>query len=124
MDFYARAFGAVEIFHMDGANERIAHAEMQIGDSVLMLADENSALGIWSPESAGGSSTSVFLYVPDVDAVFDQALAAGAIAHSEPRNMFWGDRFASLRDPFGHEWSIATHVEDVAPEEMQRRIRS
>jgi len=124
MDFYARAFGAFEIFHMAGADGKIAHAEMQVGDSVLMLADESPEQGTRSPESLEGASTSVFFYAPDVDAVFAKALAAGAVARSEPTDMFWGDRVASFRDPFGHEWSIATHVEDVTPEEMQRRMQS
>lgn len=121
MDFYARAFGARELFHMGAPGGKISHAEMQLGDSVLMLADETPEQGLRAPESVGGTPASVFLYVPDVDAVFARARAAGATAHGEPTDMFWGDRFASLRDPFGHEWSIATHVEDVSPEEMQKR---
>src|SRR5262249_13059401 len=122
MDFYARVFGARELYHMPTPDGRIAHAEMQIGDSVLMLADESEERGTKSPERCGGTPAGIFLYVPDVDAVFARAVAAGALGQAEPTDMFWGDRFASLRDPFGHDWSIATHVEDVAPEEMQKRM--
>jgi PhnB protein len=123
MDFYARAFGARELFHMRTPDGRIAHAEIQIGDSVLMLADESPEQGLKSPEAYGGTPAGVFLYVPDVDVVYARALAAGARGQAEPRDMFWGDRFASLKDPFGHEWSIATHVEDVSPEDMQKRMK-
>ena len=121
MDFYALAFGAQEVFHMDAPDGKIAHAEMQIGDSILMLADENPAIGARSPESCSGTPASVFLYVGDVDAVCARALSAGATAHMLPTDMFWGDRLATLSDPFGHEWLIATHIEDVPPEEMQKR---
>jgi PhnB protein len=122
MDFYARAFGARELFHMAGPGNRIAHAEMQIGDSVLMLADENPAEGAKSPEAYGGTAASVFLYLPDVDAVFERATAAGAKVQMPPTDMFWGDRYGKLTDPFGHEWGIATHVEEVTPEETQKRL--
>ncbi len=121
MDFYARAFGAREVYHMGTPGGGIAHAELQIGDSVLMLADENLQQGLQSPETCGGTPVSVFLYIADVDDVFARAVAAGAQAHSQPADMFWGDRLASLKDPFGHEWTIATHVEDVTPEDMQKR---
>ena len=123
MDFYARAFGARELFHMAGPNDRISHAEMQIGDSVLMLADENPEEGAKAPETySGGSPASVFLYVPDVDTVFERATAAGAKIQMPPTDMFWGDRYGKLTDPFGHEWGIATHIEDVSPEETQKRL--
>src|SRR5713226_3811654 len=122
MDFYARAFGARETYHMPTPDGRIAHAEMQIGDSVLMLADESPERGSKSPETYGGTPAGIFLYVADVDAAFARAVAAGATGQAEPTDMFWGDRFATLRDPFGHDWSIATHVEDVSPEEMQKRM--
>lgn len=121
MDFYARAFDAREIFHMPAADGTVSHAEMTIGDSVLMLAEENLASGSGSPERYAGSPASVFLYVDDVDAIFAAALAAGAKADMPPTDMFWGDRFGVLTDPFGHRWSVATHVEDVSVEEMQRR---
>ena len=122
MDFYAKAFGAKEKFHMPGENGSIVHAELQIGDSVLMLADENPARGTHAPGTGGETSASIFLYVTDVDAVFAKATTAGAKTVMPPSDMFWGDRYGKLRDPFGHEWSVATHVEDVAPEEMQRRM--
>src|SRR5258708_26233891 len=104
---------------MAGPDGKIAHGEMQIGDGILMLADENPAIGARSPDSCGGTPTSVFLYVVDVDGVCAKALGAGATAHTLPADMFRGDRLAALKDPFGHEWSIATHIEDVSPEEMQ-----
>ena len=107
---------------MAGPGNRIAHAEMQIGDSVLMLADENPQEGAKSPEAYGGTAASVFLYLPDVDAVFERATAAGAKVQMPPTDMFWGDRYGKLTDPFGHEWGIATHVEDVTPEETQKRL--
>jgi PhnB protein len=122
MDFYARAFGARELFHMTGPDNSISHAEMQIGDSVLMLADEKPEQGAKSPEAYGGSPASVFLYLPDVDAVFERATAAGARVLMPPTDMLWGDRYGKLTDPFGHEWGIATHVEDVSPEETQKRL--
>jgi PhnB protein len=121
MDFYARAFGARELYHMPAADGTVGHAEMRIGDSVLMLADENPENGSGSPERYNGSPAGVFLYVADVDAVFASAVAAGATPHMEPTDMFWGDRFSVLADPFGHKWSIATHIEDVRPEDMEAR---
>jgi len=125
LDFYAKAFGAKELFHMPLPDGRIAHAELRVGDSVLMLADECPERGTHAPGAgAGGASASVFVYVEDVDAVFASATAAGAKTLAAPADMFWGDRFGKLRDPFGHELSIATHVEDVAPEEMQRRMQA
>ena len=121
MDFYGRAFGARELWHMPGPDGSVSHAEMRIGDSVLMLADEDLKSGSGSPERYNGASTSVFLYVANVDAVFSTAVAAGAKAQMKPTDMFWGDRFSVLTDPFGHRWSVATHVEDMSVEEMQRR---
>jgi PhnB protein len=124
LDFYARTFGARELFRMPGPGGRIMHAEVQIGDSVLMLADENPERGTRSPEGNGGNAASVFLYLSDVDSVFDKAKAAGATILSPPADMFWGDRFGQLRDPFGHLWGIATHVEDVSPKEMEARMKA
>jgi PhnB protein len=122
LDFYACAFGARELFHMTGPGNRIVHAEMQIGDSVLMLAEENPQQGAMAPEAYGGTPASVFLYLPNVDAVFEKATAAGAKVQMPPTDMFWGDRYGKLKDPFGHEWGIATHIEDVSPEETQKRL--
>lgn len=122
LDFYAKAFNAVETVRMPGPGGMVMHAEMKIGESVIMLSEENCEQGQKSPVTLGGSATHVFLYVPDVDASFAQAIAAGATAIMPPMNMFWGDRFGKLKDPFGHEWSMATHVEDVTPEEMGKRM--
>jgi len=99
----------------------IAHAEVQIGDSMLMISDENPDMGAVSPQSLNGTPVNIFLYVKDVDAAFQQAVKAGATAVMPPTDMFWGDRYSKLSDPFGHSWSIATHKEDVAPEEMGKR---
>jgi PhnB protein len=97
------------------------HAELQVGDSVVMLADEFPDMGVKSPKSLGGSAGSIMLYVNDVDASFKQATAAGATAKQPPTDMFWGDRSCKLADPFGHGWMLATHIEDVSPEEMDKR---
>lgn len=122
LDFYAKAFNAVETVRMPGPGGMVMHAEMKIGESVIMLSEENCEQGQKSPVTLGGSATHVFLYVPDVDASFAQAIAAGATATMPPMNMFWGDRYGKLKDPFGHEWSMASHVEDVTPEEMGKRM--
>ena len=122
LDFYTKAFGAKTRMRMEGPGGLIMHAEMQIGDSILMLADENPERGTRAPEGNGASPASVFLYISDVDAVFAKAKAAGAKVQSPPADMFWGDRFGQLTDPFGHNWGIATHVEDVSPKEMEARM--
>lgn len=119
LDFYAKAFGAKEKVRMPGPGGRIMHAEFQIGDSMLMLAEEGGPNK--SAESYGGSPVSIFLYVEDVDSVFNRAVQAGAKADMPPQDMFWGDRFGKLTDPFGHYWALATHIEDVAPQDMKRR---
>ena len=121
IDFYQRAFGAKEVMRMNGPNGKIGHAELKIGDSMIMLADDMPQAGTRSPQSLGGSSVGIFLYVKDVDSVFNQAVAAGARADMPLADMFWGDRYGRLTDPFGHQWSLATHKEDVAPAEMQKR---
>ena len=121
IEFYKRAFGAQERFRMEGPNGKIAHAELQIGDSIMMISDEMPGSTCRSPQSVGGTTINTFLYVPDVDKTFDQAVAAGAKAEMPVADMFWGDRYGKLTDPFGHSWSVATHKEDVAPEEMKRR---
>lgn len=121
IEFYEKAFGAKELLRFPGPNGTIGHAELQIGDSRVMMADE-SPDGAWrSPQSIGGTSVSMVIYVPDVDAVFRQAVAAGATAVREVQDQFYGDRMGTLQDPFGHIWSIGTHIEDVSLEEMQRR---
>lgn len=121
IDFYKQAFGASELVRMGAPEGKIGHAELKIGDSMIMLSDE--MMGNRSPKTLGGSPVSIFLYVEDVDSVFNKAINAGAKSDAPPTDMFWGDRFGKLTDPFGHVWSIATHIEDVAPEEMKKRTR-
>lgn len=123
IDFYKKAFGAQEMMRMQGPGDKIGHAELKIGDSVIMLADERPGSSGKSPKTLGGSSASIFLYLENVDSTFKQAVDAGGKAEMEPEDQFWGDRFGQLSDPFGHLWGLATHVEDVAPQEMERRAR-
>jgi PhnB protein len=123
IDFYRRAFGAEEIMRMNGPHGTVSHAEIKIGDSIIMLAEETPNGGLRSPQSLGGSAVSMVLYLKDVDSTFEQALSAGAKEQQPLSNMFWGDRYGRLTDPFGHSWSLATHVEDVSPEEMSRRAQ-
>ena len=123
LDFYRRAFGAKEIMRMDGPGGKISHAELKIGDSMLMLSDEMPGSGCRAPSSLGGSTVNIFLYVENVDTVFHQAVSAGAKVDAAPADMFWGDRYGKLVDPFGHSWSLATHKEDVAPAEMSKRMK-
>ena len=124
IEFYKKAFGAHEVMRMDAPGGKIGHAELRIGDSVVMLADEFPGMGNRSPKSLGGTTGGVFMYVQDVDAAYKQAIDAGAHADQPPADMFWGDRYGKLTDPFGHSWSMATHKEDVAPEEMQKRMQA
>ena len=124
IDFYGRAFGAKERGRMAGPDGRIAHAELEIGDSVVMLSDPFPQFVPKSPKELGGTSVGVFMYVENVDDVFRQAVDAGASPQMEPEDQFWGDRFGSVTDPFGHSWQIATHVEDVPPEEMEERSKA
>jgi PhnB protein len=124
IDFYREAFGAEEVMRMPGPDGKIAHAELQIGDSKLMLSDPFPQSNVRPPSERGGTTASVFMYVEDADATFDQATAAGADVVSELEDMFWGDRFGTLSDPFGHVWSIATHKEDLSEEEMAERSKA
>ena len=124
IDFYTKAFGAEEMVRMPGPDGQVMHAEVKIGNAMLMLADEDKARGHLSPDSIGGTATSIMLYTDDVDAVFDRAIAAGAKSEMPPADMFWGDRMGNLVDPFGHKWAIATHKEDVAPDEMEKRMQA
>ncbi|HZS34984.1 MAG TPA: VOC family protein [Methylomirabilota bacterium] len=122
IDFYKRAFGAQEVERMTGPDGKsVMHAEIRIGDSVVMLSDESPQSGTRSPQALGGATGSIFLYVPDVDAAFKRAVDAGAKPLMPPADMFWGDRFGKLVDPFGHHWGMATHKEDLSPEEIRKR---
>jgi PhnB protein len=123
LEFYAKALGAQELVRMADPSGRVGHAEMKIGDSPFMLADEFPEMGAVAPPAGGGHSVSFLVYVPDVDAAFARALAAGAKAVRPVQDQFYGDRSGTLEDPFGHQWTLATHVEDVSPEEMERRAR-
>ncbi len=124
IEFYTKVFGAVETMRMPGPGGRIMHAEIRIGNSILMLADENPERGYLSPPSRGGATGSVMFYTTDVDATHQAAVAAGAKEATPPTDMFWGDRMSNITDPFGHNWAIATHKEDVSPEDMQKRAQS
>ncbi|MGH9586180.1 MAG: VOC family protein [Acidobacteriaceae bacterium] len=119
IDFYKKAFGAKERFRMD-RDGHIGHAEIEIGDSCIMLADEHAEIDAYSPAHYGGSPVSLMIYVPDCDSVYKQAVAAGAKSEREPEDQFYGDRMAGVLDPFGFRWYIATHIKDVSPEEMQQ----
>ncbi len=124
IDFYKRAFGAQETFRMNLPDGKVMHAELKIGDSMLMLADEMPGGKCRSPQSVGGTAVDIFLYVEDVDQVFKKAVAAGAKVEMPVTDMFWGDRYGKLTDPFGHSWSLATHKEDVNPEELRKRAQA
>jgi PhnB protein len=123
IDFYKRAFGATELFRMPTPEGKIAHAELQLGTSRLMLASEYPEMGAKSPATLGGSPVGLYVYVEDADNGFARAVDAGAKVERPLQNQFYGDRSGTVRDPFGHQWTIATHVEDVSPEEMERRSR-
>jgi PhnB protein len=122
IDFYTDILGAEERMRMPGPDGKLGHAELQIGESIVMLADEFPDMGIRGPKSIGGTAVTLHLYVEDVDAVFDAALTAGATSIRAVENQFYGDRTAQFEDPFGHRWNIASHVEDVPPEEMEKRM--
>lgn len=121
IDFYKKALGASEVMRMNGPDGRVSHAEIKIGDSLIMLGSAPPNSGLGEPKSLNGSTVNIFLYLPDVDKVFNAAVSAGAKATQHLQDMFWGDRYGTLVDPFGHSWSLATHVEDVSPEEMGKR---
>src|SRR2546427_8988879 len=120
IEFYKQAFGAVDKGAMKGPDAKILHAELVIGDSVIMLSDEFPEFGALSPLSTGGTGMGLHIYVEDVDSAFDRALKAGASVEMPVGDMFWGDRYGKLRDPFGHKWSIATHIADLSMDEMKR----
>jgi PhnB protein len=125
IDYYKKVFGATEVVRMDGPNGTVGHAELQIGDSRIMLADENPSMGQGhaSASTIGASPVSLYLYVPDVDRVFERATAEGAKILKPVQDQFYGDRSGFVQDPFGHLWGLATHVEDVSAEEMEKRMK-
>lgn len=118
--FYERAFGAEEVMRMPGADGKVLHAEIRIGDSRIMLGDEEPNMDAPSPQTLGGSTGGLMIYCEDVDALFERAVKAGAEVNMPPTDMFWGDRYARLKDPFGHRWAVATHTQDMTPEEMAK----
>ncbi|MCP4246752.1 MAG: VOC family protein [bacterium] len=122
IEFYKKAFGAEEVFRMPGPDGKaVMHAELQIGDSRLMLCEEFPDMGAKSPKAIGGTPVTVHLYVADADKIFAQAIEAGATVNMPLTDMFWGDRYGKLSDPFGHQWSVATHKEDLSPDEIAKR---
>ena len=122
IDFYKKVFGATEIMRMPRPDGMIMHAELKIGDSFIMLADEMPQMGAVSPHTVGGSPVGLMLYVPEVDRVFHNAVSAGAKVERELADQFYGDRSGTFTDPFGHKWTVSTHIEDVTPEEMKQRM--
>jgi PhnB protein len=122
IEFYKEVFGAQELMRMDAPDGKVAHAELKIGDSLFMLSDECEEALQRSPQSLGGTSVGLMLYVEDVDTVVVRAVSAGAKLVKPVENQFYGDRSGSVEDPFGHSWYVATHIEDVTPEEMERRV--
>jgi len=121
IEFYKDAFGATERGRMDMPDGKVAHAEIQIGDSVIMLSDPFPQAGIRPPKEVGGITGGLFIYSEDVDAAVKRAADAGGTVTMEPEDMFWGDRFGTVTDPFGHQWQIATHKEDLTPDEIKER---
>ena len=124
IDYYKKAFGATERVRMEAPDGKIGHAELEIGDSIVMLADPFPQASTKPPHELGGTSAGVFLYVEDVDRVVKRAVEAGATVTMEVADQFWGDRFGTVTDPFGHVWSVATHIEDVPPAEMAERAKA
>jgi len=123
IDYYKKVFGATVVVRMDGPNGQVGHAELQIGDSRIMLADENPSMGNRSAESIGASPVSLYVYLPDCDKVVAKAVAAGAKILKPVEDQFYGDRSGFIQDPFGHLWGIATHKEDVSPKELEERMK-
>ena len=124
IEFYKKAFGATELFRFPGPDGKIGHAEMQVGNSRIMLADEYPDMGYNGPQTIGGSPVALMIYLADVDAVFNRAVEAGATVKEPLQDKFYGDRIGTVVDPFGHRWHLATHQEDVSMEEMERRAKA
>lgn len=122
IEFYKKVFGATELMRVPGPGGAVMHAEIKIGDSIIMLADEFPQMDALSPKTIGGSPVGLMLYLPNVDEVFARMIAAGAKELRPLQNQFYGDRSGTVEDPFGHKWTISTHVEDVSPEEIERRL--
>ena len=120
IEFYKKAFGAEEILNLKGPNDSVVHAEIKIGDSIIMIAEEWPGHHVQSPGSVGGTTTTLHIYADNVDALHKRAVDAGAKENMAPADMFWGDRFSSVSDPYGHSWSIATHIKDMTEEECQK----
>ena len=123
LEFYTKVLGAKERMRMPGPDGKVGHAELEIGDAVIMLADEYPDMGVRSPKAIGGSPVTIYVYVDDVDSVFDAAISAGATELGAVEDRFYGDRSGQFEDPFGHRWGVSTHVEDVPPEEMEKRMK-
>ncbi len=124
IEFYKKAFGAQELMRMAAPEGRIGHAELKIGDSIIFLADEFPNMGSKSPQTLGGSTGTLNIYVKDVDTTFQQAIAAGGKATMPVADMFWGDRYGTFVDPFGHSWGVGTHKEDLTPQEIEERAQA
>ena len=124
IEFYTKVFGATERMRMPAPDDKIGHAELEIGDSIVMLSDEFPEMGVRSPKFVGGSPVTISVYVEDVDRAFDAAIESGAKSLRPVENQFYGDRVGQFEDPFGHRWSVASHVEDVSPEEMAARAEA
>jgi PhnB protein len=122
IDFYKKVFGATELLRVPQPGGRIGHAELKIGDSCIMMADEYPEMGIVGPKTLGNSPVSLLLYIENADAIFEKAVSSGAQVKKPMTDQFYGDRSGTIEDPFGHQWTIATHQEDVSPEEMMRRM--
>lgn len=122
IEFYKKAFGAKELYRMPMPGNRVGHAEIQVGDSRIMLADESPEMDAYGPKALGGSPVALMIYVENVDTLFNQAIKAGGKMLRPVRDQFYGDRSGSLEDPFGHKWHLATHIEDVSPDEMMKRM--
>jgi PhnB protein len=122
IEFYKKAFGAIEEFRLPGPGGKLMHARLRIGSSALMLVDEWPEMGALGPKALKGSAVTIHFYVNDVDAAVARAVAAGAVAMMPVADMFWGDRYGQLRDPFGHLWSLATHLRDLSPEEIAQNM--